>query len=29
MLAHLRTRIELPPEKRIGYAEAAQRYSNT
>ena len=29
ILAHLRTRYpELPPEKRIGYAEAAKRYSN-
>lgn len=29
MLAHLRTRYpELPPEKRIGYAEAAKRYTN-
>jgi hypothetical protein len=29
MLAHLRTRFpELPPEKRIGYVEAAKRYAN-
>ena len=29
ILAHLRTRFpELPPEQRIGYAEAAKRYTN-